>query len=176
MVTRIDNYTEFTRSVVEPDFNTFMDCRDDLRKAWHCAGSLFHLADWVYAAKKSVIDIKYQYKDDNGRKQSVSNSIEFANSLGQAHPNFQLIRGIANSSKHCYLKPVPAGRDNPPGMPTHAANTYVSGSAFQPGAFQSSSFQTGEVKLQSSNGDIEFAILAKSVLEMWNELFRNEGW
>ncbi len=43
MVDRIDTYTEFKRSIVEPDFRDFLADRGDLRKAWHCAGSLFHL-------------------------------------------------------------------------------------------------------------------------------------
>jgi hypothetical protein len=106
----------------------------------------------------------------------VSCATHFANSLGQGHPEFQLIRGIANSFKHLVLKPVPSGRQNPPGMPTHAANTYVSGIAFQPGAFQGNAFQTGDVKLQRSTGDIEFAVLAQSVADMWNQLFAQEGW
>ena len=58
---RISDYKEFKRCVVAADFEDFMADRANLRKAWHCAGSLFHLADWVYAAHKSSIDVKYQY-------------------------------------------------------------------------------------------------------------------
>ena len=32
--------------------------KGDLRKAWHCAGPLFHLHDWVYAKHKASIDGK----------------------------------------------------------------------------------------------------------------------
>jgi hypothetical protein len=61
----ITNYKEFRRSVVEPDFQDFMANRDDVRKAWHCAGSLFHLADWVYGAHKAI-DAKFTFIDDRG--------------------------------------------------------------------------------------------------------------
>jgi hypothetical protein len=61
-------------------------------------------------------------------------------------------------------------------MPSAAANTYVSGVAFQPGAFQSNAFQSGDVKLQRSTSDIEVVVLAQSVLDMWNQLFADEGW
>jgi hypothetical protein len=176
MVERIDTYTEFKRSIVEPDFRDFMADRGDLRKAWHCAGSLFHLHDWVYAAHKASIDAKYKFVDDNGQTQRVSCASHFANSLGQKYPNFQLMRGIANASKHFVLHPVPAGRVNPPGMPSHAANVYVSGIAFQRDAFQTHAFQTGDVKLQTDTGDVEFAVLAQSVLDMWNQVFNDEGW
>ena len=148
----------------------------DLRKAWHCAGSLFHLHDWVYAAHKASIDAKYKFVDDNGQTQSVSCAAHFANSLGQKCPDFQLMRGIANSSKHFVLRPAPAGRVNPPGMPTHAANTYISGITFQPGVSQANAFQTGDVKLQRDAGDAEFAVLAQAVLDMWNQVFNDEGW
>ncbi len=50
------------------------------------------------------------------------------------------------------------------------------GVAFQPGAFQDDAFQTGNVKQQSSTGDIEFAVLAQSVFHMWNQVFTDEGW
>jgi hypothetical protein len=175
-VVRIDTHREFRRSVVEPDFRDFVADKGDLRKAWHCAGSLFHLHDWVYAAHKSSIDAKYTFVDDKGQTQPVSCAAHFANSLGQKHPDFQLIRGIANSSKHFVLKPVPQGRVNPAGMPTYAANVYVSGTAFQRNAFQSNAFQTGDVKLQRDEGDIDFADLAQSVLDMWNQVFTDEGW
>jgi hypothetical protein len=172
---RIDTYGEFKRAVVEPDFREFMADRGNLRKAWHCAGSLFHLHNWVYAAHKKSIDANYTFVDDQGRAQSVSCAAHFANSLGQKYPNFQLVRGIANSSKHVVLHPAPSGRVNPPGMPSAAANTYVSGRIFQPGVFDPKVFQTDDVKLQSSTGDIEFAVLAQAVLTMWDELFAN-GW
>jgi hypothetical protein len=176
MIQRIATYTDFKSSVVETDFHEFMTDRGNLRKAWHCAGSLFHLHDWVYAAHKSSIDAKYTFVDDSGPTLRVSHSIEFANSLGQSHPDFQLVRGIANASKHFALKTPPPGRINPPGMPSNAANTYVEGIAFQPGAFQTGAFQTGDVMLQATANDIEFAALAKSVVDMWNQLFGNEGW
>ena len=130
---RVDKYGEFKRSILEPDFRDFMADKGNLRKAWHCAGSLFHLHNWVYAARKSSIDAKYKFVDDGGQTQSVSRVEHFANALGQKYPDFQLMRGIANSSKHFVLHPVPAGRINPPGMPTHAANTYVSGGSLSAG-------------------------------------------
>ena len=173
-MSKIDTYSEFKKSVVEPDLKDFLAETDNLRKAWHCAGSLFHLSDWVYYAHKSSIDTRYKFRNDRGRDQPVSKTSEFANSLGQAHPQFQLIRGIANASKHFRLDPVPPGRNNPPGMPTYAANVYVSGSAFQPGAFQSNAFQTGDVKLEGP--ETEFAVLAQSVFDMWERLFASEGW
>ena len=175
-MTTINTYTKYKHQIVEVDFNEFMAARGDLRKAWHCAGSLFHLHDWVYAGHNASIDAKYTFVNDKGRKQKVSCATHFANSLGQAEPKFQLILGIANASKHLVLYPPPKGRSNPSGMPSNAANTYVSGRAFQPNAFQANAFQTGNVKLQRSSGDIEFAVLAQDVLNMWNQLFTTEGW
>jgi hypothetical protein len=173
---RIATYQDFKRSVVESDFNDFMANRGDLCKAWHCAGSLFHLAEWVYAAHKNAIDRKFQFADRNGHTRSVSNEQEFPNSLGQKHPDFQLIRGIANASKHFILKPVPPGRTNPPGMPTHAANTYVTSSAFDSGAFDAATFDVAQVRQQAPGNDLDFADLAQSVMNMWNTLFAAEGW
>jgi hypothetical protein len=63
MVQMIDTYKDFMSKVVEPDFNEFVADKVNLRRAWHCAGSLFHLHDWVYAAHKASIDIKYKFTD-----------------------------------------------------------------------------------------------------------------
>jgi hypothetical protein len=168
---KIDTYNDFKISVVEADFREFMADKTSLRKAWQCAGSLFHLHEWVYKAHKTSIDANYTFVDDLGVVQQVSRPEYFANSLGQAYPNFQLIRGIANASKHFALRTVPPGRQDPPGMPSSAANTYVIGVGFQPGAFQG-----GNVMLQANPDDIEFSGLAQSVLDMWNGFFRDRGW
>ena len=80
---RIDTYSEFKRSVVEPDFREFMANKADLRKAWHCAGSLFHLHDWVYAAHKASIDSKYKFVGDDGERKPIACAAHFATSLGQ---------------------------------------------------------------------------------------------
>jgi hypothetical protein len=158
--------------IVEADFGEFMADKGNLLKARYCAGALFDLHDWVYAAHKTSIDAKYTYVDDNSSTQPVSSSSHFANSLGQAHPDFQLMAGIANASKHLARWPTAAGRVNPPEMSSHSANTYVMGAAFQPDA----GFQMGDVMQQVTPNDIEFATLAKSVLDMWNRLFEAEGW
>jgi hypothetical protein len=104
----------------------------------------------------------------------VRSATQFADSLGQKHPDFELVRGIANASKHFERRPDRPGRAKPPGMPSHAANVYLSGIAFQRGAFQA--FQTGSVKLQKNGSDIEFAGIAESVLDMWNKIIADEGW
>jgi hypothetical protein len=173
---RIDTYNEFKRSIVEPDFHELIADWGNLRKAWHCAGSLFHLADWVYEAHKSSIDKRFQFIDDNGQTRPVSNSKEFANSLGQTHQDFQLIRDIANAAKHFRLFAVPPGRPNPPDMPGHSANTYATVPVFDPLNFDPNAFDIGEVKLQGKTKDISFATLAQSVLDMWNQLFATESW
>ena len=172
----ITTYTEFKQAVVEPDFRDFMSDQSNLRKAWHSAGSLFHLADWVYVAHKPTIDSKYKFVDDIGRTKFVSSSIEFANSLGQIHPEFQLIRGIANAAKHCELKSVPPGRKNLPGMASLASDTYVSTGGFESNGFQFNAFRIAVVKLEGSPKDVEFAPVAQAVLDMWDKLFVAECW
>jgi hypothetical protein len=175
MAQKIDTYGDFKTSVVEQDYDDFKADKSNLRKAWHCAGSLFHLHEWVYETHKVSIDAKYTYKYDRGTIQPVTSASHFANSLGQAQPNFQLIRGIANASKHVALSTPPPGRALPPGMPSHAANTRVGGGAFQAGTF-SNGFQVGEVMLEATPNDLLFGDIAESVMNMWNQLFKDERW
>jgi hypothetical protein len=172
---RIDTYQEFKSAVVEPDFREFMSDRANLRKAWRCAGSLFHFHEWVYAAHKAAIDGNWTFVDDNGDVQQVSKPEHFANSLGQKSPAFQLIRGVANASKHFTLRTPPPGRQNPPGMPSHAANTYISSASSQLGT-SGASARVVDVMLQASPDDIELSGLAQQVMDMWNNLLKQRGW
>jgi hypothetical protein len=176
MVQKIDTYQDYLREIVEPDFRDFVGDKSNLRRAWQCAGSLFHLHDWVYAEHKTSIDAKYTFTNRQGTTESVSCNEYFANALGQLYPNFQLVRGIANASKHFALRTPKPGTQNPPGMPSQAANTYITVAAFQPGAFQANAFQVGSVVLEARPDDIEFSGIAQSVLDMWKNLFAREGW
>ena len=100
-----------------------MKAQHDLRLAFHCAVSLFHMSDWVYEAEKATVDASFTFIDKNGVTQPVRNSKQFANALRDLEPDFELIRQIANSAKHLKLS-----RSSPhPGAPTHAANTSGTG-------------------------------------------------
>ena len=166
-IVKIATCNQFKTEIVEADFQEFMNDAGNLRKAWHCAGSLFHLHDWVYAANKTQVDAAYTFEDDNRRTQKVSCASHFANSLGQENHNFQLIRGIANASKHFELIKPPPGRHDPPAMPSAAANTYV---------ITSEDASRTAVVLEATGSDILFSFVAKSVRNMWDTLFKAEGW
>jgi hypothetical protein len=76
-----------------PDYNDFSAAIDDLRPAFHCAISLFHLSDWVYVVHRTYINANFTYRDKNGFVQPVTDEKTFANALGQLHPDFDLIHG-----------------------------------------------------------------------------------
>lgn len=69
MATVIANVTDcrsFWREIVVPDYSDFNAAIDNMRRAFHCAISLFHLCDWVYHAHKAYIDANFSYRDRNG--------------------------------------------------------------------------------------------------------------
>jgi hypothetical protein len=170
---KIDNYVLFKRDYVDIDLQEFMEDRSNLRKAWHSATSLFHLSDWVYHAHKVIINARYTFTDRNNNVKPVREVSQFANALGQQFSDFQLIRGIANASKHLKLDRSPPGRRDPPEMPSNAANTYTSvgfSNDFD------ASFYKGEVMLQAQPKDIPFAALVQSVSDTWVAVFAREGW
>jgi hypothetical protein len=51
MPEKVDDYKKYWAEVLEPDYQDFQASKGDLRKAFHCAGSLFHMADWLYTAR-----------------------------------------------------------------------------------------------------------------------------
>jgi hypothetical protein len=105
-----------------PDYNDFSAAIDDLRPAFHCAISMFHLIDWVYVVHRTYINANFTYRDKNGFVQPVTDEKTFANALGQLHPDFDLIHGIANPSKHLALK---SPRPHPAAASTRVQSTWL---------------------------------------------------
>ena len=133
MATVIANVTDcrsFWREIVVPDYNDFNAAIDNIRRAFHCAISLFHLCDRVYHAHKPYIGANFVYRDRKMAVSGLHRRKTFANALGDLHPDFDLIRGSANSAKHLVLT-----KSGPhPGSPSHAANTRVQTTGFGEGA------------------------------------------
>jgi len=170
MIQRIGIPQEYWDQVVVPDYSDFTTKIDDLRVAFHCAISLFHMHDWIYMTHKSVIDQSFQFKN---RKTSaltpVSDERQFADAIEDGHPDFELIREIANTAKHLSRK----------NSPSHAANTVVKGTGWGEGSWGQGPFGGApRVMLIGRFGqpDIEFFDIAHSVFNMWPSLRSKHNW
>ncbi len=174
-VFKFTTYTDFWRGVVEPDYNQFINKIDDLRFAFHAAISLFHTADWVYVDNETYIRANYTFMGNNKPK-PVASEKDFANALRDLHPDFELIRQIANAAKHLKLKhPAKAHHTH---APSHAANTVVQSTAYGAGTYGPGPYGgTPRVMLEGPNGnDLEFSDIAGSVRQMWIDLAAEDGW
>jgi hypothetical protein len=120
---RINDYNSFISGMVDPDYKAFLRDESDLRLGLHSAMSLFHLADWIYLSHKNYIHANFQWLE-SGVARAVTDSKNFANALADLNPNFELVRSVANASKHLSIH-TPFARNVPANRPTHAANTYV---------------------------------------------------
>lgn len=174
MKTRIADYKTFKQDIVDVDRLDFLKNHGDIRRAFHCAISLFHLSDWVYDAHKAAIDAAFSYKS-GAKIIPVSDSAGFANALSDLNGDFALIRGVANSAKHLKLTHKSA-RATPPHTPTHAANTV----ARSYGGFNDAPIGAGplggwtEVELEGANRSM--TDIANSVHAMWEQLFQQHSW
>ncbi|SRR5579871_46446 len=175
LIANITDCRSFWREIVVPDYNDFNAAIDDMRRAFHCAISLFHMCDWVYQTHKASIDACFTFRDRDGIARSVTDEKMFANALGDLHPDFDLIRGIANSAKHLVL----TNRRRPhPASPSHAANTRVQITGFGEGGYGKGPYGgTPRVMLEGPAGqDREFTDLAKSTFDMWLQLSQQHNW
>jgi hypothetical protein len=172
VVASITDCRSFWREIVVPDYNDFTANIDDLRRAFHCAISLFHLSDWVYVAHKAHIDANFTFRERHGVARPDERT--FANALGDLHPDFDLIRGIANSAKHLVL----TNRRPHPAAPSHAANTRVQSTGFGEGGYGMGPYGgTPRVMLEGAGGeDREFSDLATSTFDMWKRLSQQHNW
>jgi hypothetical protein len=174
VVASITDCRSFWRDIVVPDYNDFAAEIDDLRRAFHCAISLFHLSDWVYVAYKTYINANVTFHDKNGIARPVTDEKTFANALGELHPDFDLIRGIANSAKHLVLtNPRPH-----PAAPNHVAKTRVQSTGFGEGGYGMGPYGGApRVMVEGPGGrDREFSNLATSTSEMWKRLSHQHNW
>jgi len=173
---RFDSPKEFWTHIVVPDYDEFTANIDSLRYAFRCAISLFHMVDWVYIAHDQTINKAFKFKDRKTNKlKAVSNEKEFANALSDNHPDFELIRQIANTAKHLSLR----SSSPHPDAPSNAANTAVQSTGWGQGRWGQGPWGgTPRVMLATSPGqsDLEFADIAKSVFQMWQLLFTQHGW
>jgi hypothetical protein len=175
MKTKIDDCKKYWNEFVEPDYQEFQADQGNVRKAFHCAISLFHMADWIYKEKglhywKSV---GLHFTDRTGAAIGVHDDRSFANALAIIDPNFELVRNIANSAKHFSLsKP-----GSHPSSPSHAASTYSSPPVFSPSVFDPAVFDTtAKVMLEGPGGrDLLFLNLAKSVHETFEKFCAKYG-
>jgi hypothetical protein len=171
-VHRIDDYQSFWREVVIPDFDDFMGEQSNLRRAFHCAISLFHMADWVYRGHKAYIHAHFTFTDKNGNPKSVYNEKSFANAIRDLHPDFELIRGIANSAKHLEIR-----QGTHPASPTHAANTSSHSSTWDTAEWDNDPWNSRGIILTDSGGNnYKVLALAESTYKMWSRLCQQHGW
>jgi len=163
----IDDYKKFWKCIVLPDYQDFMSEIDNVRKAFHLAGSLFHMADWLYWGNKNYIDANFSFIDKNGATQPVSDEKTFANAVRDLYPDFELIRGIANAGKHLQIR-----KGQHDASPVSASNTYVTSTGFGTGGYGMGPYGGTPRVLQQgpNNQDIEMTDLAKRIHEMWVKL------
>jgi hypothetical protein len=178
-IKKVTTYSEYRAEIVEPDFNDFIKDDGDLRAAFHCAISLFHLHDWVYQTHKLYIDANFAFKNKLGLATPVSNHAGFADALADQYPDFELIRGVANSAKHLSLRPRKVNRPAPPSnMPSNAANTFAQSAGWDNAQFDQDKWNGAPtVKLEGDNNQhLVLSEVATKVRDMWDALFVAHGW
>lgn len=172
MCFKIDSVQAFIDKVLVPDHSEFMNDSANIRLAFHDAIDLFHLVDWVFHSNKTIGSLNFI--GPFGSEKKAKDEKEFANILESEDSSFGIIRGVANSLKHLELRAVPKTL----GAPTHAANTFVSGTGYGMGRFGEGPFGgTETVKIQGPDGDDRpYSVFSTSVLDMWRDLFAKNGW
>ena len=91
VIASVADCRSFWRDIVVPDYNDFAANIADLRRAFHCAISLFHLSDWMYVAHKAYIDANFTFHD----KIDVARPVSDEKTPGASRLGIQLRRGAA---------------------------------------------------------------------------------
>lgn len=177
----ITNYTDYWRAVVSEDFDDCIKHKSSLRRAFHCAVSLSHMADWVFFGEEAIIRQQFTFLDKNGTQAQVGDEGQFAVALSQLLPEFAVIRGVATSAKHFKLRQPTIQRlkAHDQDAPTSPANTF-----FQEGSWGASwggtwgrSWGPTPVQIEGTGGNHRnFNDVASKVRTMWVNLAAQHGW
>jgi hypothetical protein len=130
------------------------------------------MADWVYVAHKLFIDGHITFTDRAGSARPVRDERTFANAIEELHPEFGLVRQIANSAKHLH---VSHGK--------HSVNPITALDV----ASKSTNWGVAEWDKDPWNGkgvvfappggsEHEVSKLAKATYETWINICRRYGW
>jgi len=162
----INSARDFWDKIAKPDYEDFRDNTADLRTAFHAAVSLFHVSDWVWKdnenKRHAVFDVNDEYK--------LRDYI-----IDKECPDFELIRDVANSSKHFRLSPPSAKR--PPKKVPSATKITSQTTGFGVGPYGEGTFGGTLQVIVEVSGDMRpLSAIAKNVYEMWDRLFEAKGW
>jgi len=182
---RFQTVSDYWDGMVLPDFEDFQANKHDLRKAFHLATSLFHMADWVWTENEATIREVFQYTDKNGERHYASDVGQFANALSELSEDFMLVRYVANAGKHMALT---QRANTPPNVPMYSANvaTYMAVTEVSYGAASDHAISSGpisggtistlpEVILETPT-NTRFFKIAVSVRDFWAKLRSENGW
>ncbi|MBN9532650.1 MAG: hypothetical protein J0H10_04760 [Alphaproteobacteria bacterium] len=154
---KITNAREYFDEIAFPDFGEANANPASLRYAFHCASSLYHLHEFVFAEHKSALNFK--------------KARDFDRELCEKSGDFKLIRDIANTAKHMEL-------DRDPQRITHIANTAVQSTSYGEGNYGAGPWGGGQrVRIHvGPNSYEEFSHVATKVMSMWQSMFAENGW
>lgn len=151
---QITSANEYFDNVVSPDFRDYVNDLGSLRKAFQCAGSLFHMHDWVYREFFAEIP---DCKDEKA----------FSKKLAEQCSSFAIVRDIANASKHMILNSEKMRKVR---SVSALSIGWVEGGFIGP--FDGSL----RVLVQTDSGYEVFGELAHDVLSMWLDMLRERSW
>ena len=163
-VTPIDDISsarDFWTKIALPDYEEFRADPINLGKAFHAAMSLYHVVDWVWGDYKSDPQRVFHAKSlENLRDYIVKQECE----------DFGLIRDVADSSKHFRL-------DRKTATVASATQVVTRSTGWGEGRYGEGPYGgTPQVVIERSTDVRHFSAIAKNVCEMWERLFRQQGW
>jgi hypothetical protein len=165
---------DFWNAVVVPDLMDSQEKPDDLRLAYHCAFSLFHLHDWVFCTYRDPVCSSFKFVQQDKKSKTVESARQFASALEQEYPNFALIRGIANAGKHLSLN---GPRPHPDITITNAAQIGTRALGWGEGGFGVGPYGgSPQVITEAESGPRQFSSISRSVYEMWQRLNAMQRW
>lgn len=169
MPQKVDDHKKYWDEIVKPDYDEFIRSTWDIRKAFHAATSVNHMADWVYRSNPTYFN-RFTFTDRNGNQQPVNNNPTFANYVRDQFSDFEIVRGVSNASKHL---DVTQGRH--PDAPRSAANTFVRDATWDSGSFDVGSFDNSTVMQEGASGPFPLDDKVTSVYEFWPDFCRRHN-
>lgn len=148
----------FLQTHVVPGINDFGASPLDIRKAMNSAVALNQLADYFWRSYS---------KTDSARVFHAENVGAFRDELGKRHPEFAIVRDVAEAHKHMTLNRTSR-------VVTGSAQTAVGSTGYGVSGYNTGPWGGGpSIVVDLDNGSqIHFSSVAKTVFDLWQVMLR----
>lgn len=160
---KLTSARDYFDEVLKPSKAQFFRTKSSFKNLYAMTNSLYHFSEWMWHYHGPALTQKF------GAAVTSAGSL-WAEIVEKQVPDAGLIRDLNNASKHVTLTIKPRNRGGPSTTMHHSANTEITVSSFDSGAFGEGFSISSSVVLKEGSRTVLLDPIATGVFEFWEKL------